>query len=142
MYDPVMIQPMRDELTTIGVEELRTAQDVDRFFSNREGSALLVVNSVCGCAAGGARPAVRLALQNEKRPHRLATVFAGADVEATQRAREHLPEYPPSSPSLVLLKDGKVVHFVHRHQIEMADASAVAENLIGAFNTHCTQDAS
>jgi len=136
-YDPVLVQPMRDELTSIGVEELRTAADVDAFLSETTGTTLVVVNSVCGCAAGMARPGVRLALQSEVRPDRVGTVFAGQDLEATKRAREFFSQFPPSSPSLALFKDGAVVHFVPRHAIEGRDAMSLANDLVAAFNKYC-----
>jgi putative YphP/YqiW family bacilliredoxin len=122
-YDPVLVQPMRDELTRIGFEELTTPEAVDAFVA-RPGTKLLVVNSVCGCAAGQARPGVTLALQHETKPDHLGTVFAGQDVEATARARSHFSDYPPSSPSFAMLKDGTVVHFVPRHAIEHCQAAA------------------
>src|SRR5687768_7927884 len=106
MYDTELVQPMREELVRIGFQELKTAADVDRWFADKSGTALLVVNSVCGCAAGAARPGVKVALANEPRPTRLATVFAGQDKEATERARSYLADFPPSSPSMALLKDG------------------------------------
>ena len=117
-YPEEMVAPMRAELTRLGAKELRTAADVDAFLKAQKGSALLVVNSVCGCAAGGARPAVSIALGSPARPDTVATVFAGQDVEATARARSFFADVPPSSPSLALLRDGKLVHFVPRHQIE------------------------
>src|SRR5439155_15787260 len=120
-YPEEMVAPMRAELTRAGVKELRTAADVDAFAKNQKGTALLVVNSVCGCAAGGARPGVTLALENVAKPDQVVTVFAGQDTEAVARARSLFAEYPPSSPSLALFKDGKVVHFVPRHQIEGRD---------------------
>jgi putative YphP/YqiW family bacilliredoxin len=135
-YDPVLVQPMREELTRIGVEELRTPADVDAFMA-RPGSKLLVVNSVCGCAAGQARPGVALALKHEHRPRHVGTVFAGQDVEATARARSYFADYPPSSPSLALLEGREVVHFVPRHAIEGTPAQAVALELVNAFDAHC-----
>ena len=135
-YDPALVQPMRDDLTRLGVEELMTAADVDAFVA-RPGTKLLVVNSVCGCAAGQARPGVALALQHEAKPDHVGTVFAGQDVEATARAREHFAQFPPSSPSLVIFKDQEVVHFVPRHAIEGAPAQSVAFELVGAFDEHC-----
>lgn len=134
-YSPLLVRPMREELTSIGVQELMTAEDVDAFMSQKEGTALLVINSVCGCAAGMARPGVRLALE-EHRPDRVATVFAGQDLEATARARSYMAEIPPSSPSLALFKDGELVHFVPRHRIEGRDARAVAQDLVAAFSEH------
>lgn len=136
-YDPVLIQPMRDELTLIGVRELVAPEEVDAFMAERPGTAMIVVNSVCGCAAGMARPAVRLALEHARRPDRVASVFAGQDVEATARARSFFPEYPPSSPSFALFKDGKLVFFMPRHRIEGRDAESVALDLVRAFDAHC-----
>lgn len=136
-YDPVLVQPMREELTRIGVSELRTSQDVDAFMNEKSGTTLLVVNSVCGCAAGQARPGVRLALQSEVKPDRVATVFAGQDLEATARARSFFAQFPPSSPSLALFKDGEVVHFVPRHAIEGRDAMSLANDLVAAFQKYC-----
>lgn len=136
-YDPVLVQPMREELTRIGVRELRTSQDVDAFMNEKSGTAMLVVNSVCGCAAGQARPGVRLALQNEVKPDRVATVFAGQDLEATARVRSFFAQFPPSSPSLALFKDGEVVHFVPRHAIEGRDAMSLANDLVAAFHKYC-----
>ncbi len=138
-YDPALVQPMRDELTGIGVQELLTAEDVDVFMAE-PGTALLVVNSVCGCAAGGARPAVAIAVQHSNRPDRLATVFAGQFAEATERARSYLSQYPPSSPSFALLKDGQIVHFVPRHSIEGRDPQTIANDLVEAFDKHCVAE--
>jgi putative YphP/YqiW family bacilliredoxin len=137
MYPEIMVIPMREELTRLGVEELRSAADVDRFVQNESGTNMLVVNSICGCAAGRMRPAVRLALQNAVKPGKIATVFAGQDVEATARARAHFTGYPPSSPSIAILRDGKVVYMMHRHQIETRDASSIAADLKAAFDQHC-----
>jgi putative YphP/YqiW family bacilliredoxin len=128
---------MRAELTAIGFTELLTAADVDSFMADKAGTALLMVNSVCGCAAGMARPGVRLALQQGPRPDRLATVFAGQDLEAVAQARSYFADYPPSSPSMALFRDGDVVHFVPRHQIEGRPAEMVASDLITALNQHC-----
>jgi len=136
-YDPRLVQPMREELTRIGVQELRTAGEVDTFMANKSGTALVVVNSVCGCAAGMARPGVRLALQSDIKPDRIATVFAGQDIDATERARSYFGQFPPSSPSLALFKDGECVHFVPRHMIEGRDAVTVANGLVTAFQKHC-----
>jgi len=136
-YDPRLVQPMRDELTGIGFRELLTPADVDTFMAEQEGTALVVVNSVCGCAAGMARPGVRLALQQGARPDRLATVFAGQDVEAVARARSYFDGYPPSSPSMALFRDGELVHFVPRHQIEGRSAQHVASDLRRALDEHC-----
>ena len=119
-YDPRLVQPMREELSSIGVQELCNAAEVDTFMAQKTGTALVVVNSVCGCAAGMARPGVKLALQSDLKPDRAATVFAGQDLDATQRAREYFGQFPPSSPSIALFKDGQCVHFVPRHQIGTA----------------------
>jgi putative YphP/YqiW family bacilliredoxin len=135
-YDPMLVQPMREELTRIGVEELRTPEEVDAFME-RPGTKLVVVNSVCGCAAGQARPGVALALQHATKPDHVATVFAGQDLEATARARSYFADYPPSSPSFALFKDGDVVHFTPRHAIENAPAQSVAFDLVTAFDAHC-----
>ena len=136
-YDPNLVQPMREELTSIGVRELRTAEEVDELMNHKEGTTLIIVNSVCGCAAGNARPGIRLALAGDVKPERVATVFAGQDLEATARARSHFAQFPPSSPSFALMKDGEVVHFVPRHVIEGRDPMAVANDLSTAFNKHC-----
>jgi putative YphP/YqiW family bacilliredoxin len=127
---------MREELVRIGFKELRTAADVDTFMSQDEGTALVVVNSVCGCAAGQARPGVRLALEGSHRPDRLATVFAGQDAEATARARSYFGDIPPSSPSVALFKGGELVYFLPRHRIEGRDAFQVADDLMKAFEEH------
>jgi putative YphP/YqiW family bacilliredoxin len=138
-YDPIVIQPFREELTRLGFTELQTVEAVDESIANQKGTNLLVINSVCGCAAGKARPAIGLALQNSPvRPDHLTTVFAGADLEATARVREHLGELPPSSPSMALWKDGHLVHFVPRYQIESRDAAQIAHHLMEAFKEHCT----
>lgn len=136
-YSELMVRPMREELTSAGVKELRTAADVDAFMAEKSGTALLVVNSVCGCAAGMARPGIRLALQNERRPDRVATVFAGQDLEATARARGYLSDVPPSSPSIAFFKDGELAYFIPRHRIEGRDAHAVASDLTAVFNESC-----
>jgi putative YphP/YqiW family bacilliredoxin len=124
---------MREELTAIGFSELLTAEDVDDFVAKKTGTALIVVNSVCGCAAGKARPGVRIALERGPQPDRIATVFAGQDLEATARARSHFADYPPSSPSVALFKDGQLVHFVPRHAIEGRTAEQVAGDLVKAL---------
>jgi putative YphP/YqiW family bacilliredoxin len=137
-YDPVLVQPMRDELTRIGFTELMDADAVDTFFAEKSGTSLLVINSVCGCAAGMARPSVKIALEStDKRPQRIATVFAGQDLDATQQARTYFADYPPSSPSMALLKDGEVVHFVPRHAIEGRAAQEIAAELVEQFESHC-----
>ncbi|HKK70379.1 MAG TPA: BrxA/BrxB family bacilliredoxin [Candidatus Krumholzibacteria bacterium] len=133
-YDPMLVAPMREELTRLGVQELLTAGEVDEWFANEQGTALLIVNSVCGCAAGQARPSVAVALQHGNRPDRVASVFAGQDVEATEKARSHFADFPPSSPSMVLFKDGELVHFVPRHRIESRSAQEIADELTEAFD--------
>jgi putative YphP/YqiW family bacilliredoxin len=135
-YPEPFIAPMRAELTSVGVEELRTAVDVERALAT-PGTVMIVVNSVCGCAAGKARPGIALALRHERRPNLVATVFAGADIEATARAREAFRPYPPSSPSVALLQDGKVVYMLERKQIENRDAASIAVLLEAAFDKFC-----
>lgn len=135
-YPEHFVAPMRDELTRLGIEELRTPDQVDEAVA-RAGTVMLVVNSVCGCAAGKARPAIAMALQHARRPDVLGTVFAGADVEATARARDLMAPYPPSSPSLALLKDGKLVYMMQRRDIETRDALSIASALRAAFDEHC-----
>ncbi|MCC6128785.1 MAG: BrxA/BrxB family bacilliredoxin [Acidobacteria bacterium] len=136
MYDPRFTEPMRHELTEIGVEELTTPEAVDAFVAGQKGTALLLINSVCGCAAGSARPGLRLALSEGPQPDRVVTVFAGVDVEATKRARNYFPEFSPSSPSFAFWKDGKVVGFIPRHRIEGRDARAVAADLSAMIDAH------
>ena len=138
-YPEIMIRPMREELTRLGVEELRTPETVDETIQNTEGTIMVVVNSICGCAAGKARPGVALALQHSVRPDRVATVFAGADVEATERARSYFTGYPPSSPSVALLKDGKLVYMMERSQIEGKNPSQIAQELTRAFDDYCSE---
>lgn len=135
-YSELMVRPMREELTRLGVEELRSEAEVDEAV-RQEGTTLVVVNSVCGCAARNARPAVAMALQHATRPDRATSVFAGQDVEATARARSFFHGYPPSSPSIALLKDGELVYMMERHQIEGRDAREIAEDLTEAFDRHC-----
>ena len=137
IYDERMVAPMRQELTRIGFDELRTPEQVDSALKDAAGTTLLVVNSICGCAARNARPAVTLALRNEAKPEKLTTVFAGQDVDATQRAREYFTGYPPSSPSIGLLKDGQLVYMLERWQIEGRPAQDIAEDLIEAFQKYC-----
>jgi putative YphP/YqiW family bacilliredoxin len=132
-----MIRPMREELTSAGFQELRTAAEVDAFLAAKEGTSLVVVNSVCGCAAGGARPGARQALSGEVRPDRIATVFAGQDVEATARLRGYFADIPPSSPSMALFKDGALAYFLPRHRIEGRDMEEVAADLEQAFRQFC-----
>ena len=137
MYDERFVTPMRQELTRLGVMEMRTPDDVDRVLRDARGTTLVVVNSICGCAARNARPAVADALENAKRPDRLTTVFAGQDVDATARAREYFAPYAPSSPQIALLKDGEVVFMLERKQIEGRAAEEIANDLIEAFERHC-----
>src|SRR5262245_11433517 len=137
MYPDFFVAPMRAELTRLGVEELRTAADVDAAVTSTPGTLMVVVNSVCGCAAGKARPGLALALRHQKRPDRLTTVFAGADVDATARAREYFVGYRPSSPSLAILRDGQVIYMLERHQIENRTAEQIAGELTAAFDRHC-----
>ena len=132
-YPEEMCAPMRAELTQIGFEELRDADDVAQFMDGATGSAMILFNSVCGCAAGNARPAVALAIGNEQKPDRVATVFAGQDVEATEKVRSYFPDVPPSSPSILLMKDGQITHYVPRHMIEGRDPQTIANALVGAF---------
>jgi putative YphP/YqiW family bacilliredoxin len=130
---------MREDLTRLGFEELRTSDAVDKTIQDSQGTLMIVVNSVCGCAAGKARPGVALALQHDVKPDRVATVFAGADIEATERARSYFTGYGPSSPSIALLKDGKLVYMLERYQIEGRDASQIAGELTKAFDQYCSQ---
>jgi putative YphP/YqiW family bacilliredoxin len=136
-YPEIMIHPMREELTRLGVEELRTPEQVDEAIKNSKGTLMVVVNSICGCAAGKARPGVALALQHAPRPDKVATVFAGGDIEATERARSYFTGYPPSSPSIALLKDGELVYMMERRQIEGRMPQQIAEELSRAFDQHC-----
>lgn len=136
-YPEIMIRPMREDLTRLGVEELRTAEAVDETVKNSKGTLMVVVNSICGCAAGKARPGVALALQHEVKPDKVATVFAGADIEATERARSYFSGYGPSSPSIAILKDGELVYMLERYQIEGRDATQIAGELKKAFDEHC-----
>lgn len=137
MYDPELVQPMRDEVTRLGLKELRTATDVDAALA-KPGTALVFVNSVCGCAAGGARPGLRLALEHAaKKPTAMYTVFAGMESDATQKARGYFAPYRPSSPQIALLKDGKLVTMIQRHDIEGQQPAAVAQMLTKAFEQHC-----
>jgi putative YphP/YqiW family bacilliredoxin len=136
-YPEQMVAPMRSELTSFGVQELRDGAEVDAWFAEANGTGLLLINSVCGCAAGSARPGLKMALQGDHKPQRVATVFAGQDLEATDRARQLIGDVPPSSPSLALLKDGELVHFVPRHLIEGQSADTVARELGQAFDEHC-----
>jgi len=137
MYPEIMVIPMREELTRLGVQELRTPADVDRELGQRQGTTMVVVNSICGCAAGRMRPAVRIALQHESRPNRVFSVFAGQDMEATKRARSYFTGYPPSSPSVALFRDGQLVHMLQRSDIEHRDSADIANELTRVFDEHC-----
>jgi putative YphP/YqiW family bacilliredoxin len=137
MYPEIMCIPMREELTRLGIQELKTAQEVDEALQNRAGTALVVVNSICGCAAGRMRPAVRLALQNGPKPDHSFSVFAGQDTDATERARSYFTGYPPSSPSIALFRDGQLVYFMQRREIESREAPAIAADLKAAFDRFC-----
>lgn len=137
MYPELMVIPMREELTRLGIKELRDAASVDRAITEQPGTTMVVVNSICGCAAGRMRPAVRLALQNSTKPDQLASVFAGQDAEATDRARSYFTGYPPSSPSIAILRDGKLVYMMQRRDIETRDAHSIAADLVAAFEQHC-----
>lgn len=136
-YDPRFVQPMREELTRLGFTELLTPEQVDAELKRDDGTLLVVVNSVCGCAAGRARPGVALALQHERRPDRLATVFAGMEVDATDRARSHFAPYPPSSPQIGLFKDARLVFMLERKDIEGRHPDEIAREMVGAFDTYC-----
>ena len=137
MYPEEIVTPMREELTSLGFTEMRTPDDVDNVFSKKEGSTLLVINSVCGCAAGNARPGVRMAMNNDHTPDNLVTVFAGQDGEATAKARSYMQGYPPSSPSMALFRDGQLVHMIPRLEIEGRLPEQVAANLKNAFDNFC-----
>lgn len=137
MYDERFVTPMRQELTQLGVEEMRTPQEVDARLKDTPGTTLVVVNSICGCAARNARPAVAKAIQHEAKPDQLTTVFAGQDVEAVQRARSYFTGYAPSSPQIALMKDGQVVYMLERHQIEGRTADDIAKDLTRAFDRFC-----
>lgn len=136
MYPADLVKPMREELTSIGFEELQSSEAVDSAI-NQSGTTLVVVNSVCGCAAANARPGARMSLDNSKKPSNLVTVFAGVDKEATDKARAHMVPFPPSSPSMALFKDGELVHMLERHHIEGRPAEMIAENLKDAYNEYC-----
>ena len=142
MYPEVFVQPMREELTRVGFRELRSPAEVDALLANQRGTALVVVNSICGCAAGRARPAVAQALEHQPRPDTLATVFAGQDTDATAQARSYFTGYPPSSPSIALLRDGKLVFMLERKDIEGHDPQEIAGNLVRAFDRFCGQEKS
>lgn len=140
MYPPELTQPMTRELTDAGFTALTTAAEVDQYLQQQQGTALLVINSVCGCAAANARPGVRMALTMAARPEKLLTVFAGVDQAAVSRAREFLLPYPPSSPSIALFKNGKLVHMLERHHIEGRSAQMIADNLAAAFSLYCNEN--
>jgi putative YphP/YqiW family bacilliredoxin len=142
MYDERLVTPMRQDLTRLGIKELRTAQEVDAELKDAKGTTLVVVNSVCGCSARMARPAVAVALQNPIKPEHLTTVFAGQDAEATDRARSYFTGYPPSSPQIALFKDGQLVFMLERWQIEGRPADEIAHDLVNAFNRYCAPAAS
>ncbi len=137
MYPAELVKPMKEDLTNVGFKELANAAEVDQTLQNAEGTLLVVVNSVCGCAAGNMRPGVKLSLQHDKKPANLTTVFAGVDTEAVAQARKYFLPYPPSSPSIALFKDGKLVHFLERHHIEGGTAQMIAANLEAAYDEFC-----
>ena len=138
MYPEELVAPMRADLTSVGFEEFKTAEAVEEHLTGHSGTTLLVINSVCGCAAGAARPGVKMAVENsDKKPTNLATVFAGVDAEAVQKAREFTLPYPPSSPSIALFKDGELAHFVERHHIEGRSAEMIADHLVQVFDEFC-----
>lgn len=136
MYPPELVKPMKEELTSVGFQELFSANEVDQALAQK-GTALVLVNSVCGCAAANARPGAKMSLANDKKPDHLFTVFAGVDREATDKARAHMMPFPPSSPSMALFKDGELVHMLERHHIEGRPAQMIAENLVDAYNEYC-----
>lgn len=136
MYPAELVKPMREDLTKYGFEELHTAQEVDAAIA-KDGTTLVVINSVCGCAAANARPGARMSLENAKHPDHIVTVFAGVDKEAVDQARQHMVPFPPSSPSMALFKDGELVHMLERHHIEGRPAELIAANLADAYNEHC-----
>lgn len=137
MYPEIMVAPMREELTRLGVQQLRTVEEVDRELTNQSGTAMVIVNSICGCAAGRMRPAVRMALQHSAKPNRLFTVFAGQDPAATERARSYFAPYPPSSPSIAIFREGELVHMMERSDIEHRDSLDIASELKRVFDQHC-----
>lgn len=142
MYPEIMLVPMREELTSVGVQELKTAEEVDRTIPAQPGTSMVIVNSICGCAAGRMRPAVRAALQNAPRPDKVFSVFAGQDMEATERARSYFTGYPPSSPSIAILRDGKLIYMMERRDIERREAAEIALELKKAFEKFCGTTAS
>ena len=137
MYPAEMVLPMKEDLTNVGFEQLIDSESVDQFLTQDTGTLLVVVNSVCGCAAGNMRPGVKLSLQHSKKPQTLTTVFAGVDTDAVTQARKYFLPYPPSSPSIALFKDGKLVHFLERHHIEGGSAQMIAANLAAAYDAYC-----
>ena len=137
MYPAEMVLPMKEDLTNVGFEQLIDSDSVDQFLTKDSGTMLVVVNSVCGCAAGNMRPGVKLSLQHSKKPEILTTVFAGVDTDAVSQARKYFLPYPPSSPSIALFKDGKLVHFLERHHIEGGSAQMIAANLAAAYDAYC-----
>ena len=137
MYPEQLCKPMREDLTSVGFVELRSSEDVSEMLDKKEGTILVMVNSVCGCAAANARPAAKMSTSNSKKPDVFATVFAGQDIGATAKAREYMHPYPPSSPSIALFKNGNLVHFIERHHIEGRPAEMIAENLTQAFDSYC-----
>ncbi|MDP1818076.1 MAG: BrxA/BrxB family bacilliredoxin [Leadbetterella sp.] len=140
MYPPHLVEPMKADLTSVGFQQLQTAEEVDQFMANQKGTALVVINSVCGCAAGTCRPGAKLSLEmSEAKPDQLVTVFAGVDTEATQRMREYIP-LPPSSPSIALFKDGELVHFVERHHIEGRSAQMIGGHLAAVYEEVCVAE--
>ncbi|MGC1645453.1 MAG: BrxA/BrxB family bacilliredoxin [Candidatus Sulfotelmatobacter sp.] len=141
MYPEIMVIPMREELTRLGIEELRTPEEVDQALKNRPGTTMVVVNSICGCAAGRMRPAVRIAMQNSSRPDHAYTVFAGQEKDATERARSYFTGQPPSSPSIGILRDGQLVYLMPRSDIERREAPAIAADLQAAFDKFCGKPA-
>jgi putative YphP/YqiW family bacilliredoxin len=137
MYPPELVQPMKDDLTSVGFEQMTNSAEVDQAINETSGTMLVVVNSVCGCAAGNMRPGVKLSLHHDKKPTKLTTVFAGVDTDAVAQARKYFLPYPPSSPSIALFKDGKLVHFLERHHIEGGSAQMIAANLAAAYDEFC-----
>ena len=137
-YPEIMIRPMREELTRLGAEELKTPEAVDEAVTSNEGTLMVIVNSICGCAAGKARPGVAMALQHDVKPDKIATVFAGADIEATERARSYFKGFRPSSPSIAILKGGELVYMLERFEIEGRDATQIAQELTSAFDKYCS----
>jgi putative YphP/YqiW family bacilliredoxin len=138
MYPEMMIAPMREELTRLGIQETRTAAELEQV-AQQPGTTMVVVNSICGCAAGKMRPGVAMALESETKPDRVVTVFAGQDRDATEAARKYFTGFPPSSPSIGILRDGKLVYMMQRSDIEVRPAPAIAQELVRAFNTHCAK---